>query len=74
MQHNILRFDIPMDNSERVNFIYSFTNLSHKPGHFLFRHGLALSYLMVKLSAHSSFQENINIGLIIKEAVHFDDM
>ena len=35
MQHDILRFDIAMDNPQRMNFIHSLTHLPHEHRHLI---------------------------------------
>ena len=74
MHHNVLRFDISMDNSRDMQLFNSSTNLFHDACCLDFRHGLASFKHLVELSSECKFQNNIDMFFIIKEAIHFDDI
>ena len=57
-----------------MNLVNRFTDLLDASGDFLLRHRLTAFKLVVKLAACSYLQNNVNASLVIKIAVHFDDV
>lgn len=57
-----------------VKLVYCLTNLSHDSGYFGFRHALMLFKLLEELSTCSDFEDNIDIGGVIEETIHSDNI
>ena len=74
MQDNIFGLYIPVNDPQWMNLVDRLTDLLDVSGDFLLGHGFAAFKLMVKLAACSNLQNNVNISLVIKVAVHFDDV
>ena len=74
MKDNVLRLDVAMNNLVRMELIDSLAYLPHDARHFSFRHWLQFFELLEQLAACPHFQQDINIGLIVEETVHSDDI
>lgn len=74
VQHNIFRLYVPVNDPKRVNLIDSLANLFHQECRFLFGQIRVLFQVMIQLPACAHFQNNINVLVVIKVAVHLDDV
>jgi hypothetical protein len=63
-----------MDDPLRVYLIDSLADLFHDAGNFVLRHGFASPKLMIQLSTSGHFHNDVDIGLVVEETVHFDDV
>lgn len=74
MQDYILRLDISVYNSQRVNLINRITYLFHQKGNFRLWQSLRLLEIMIQLPTSSHLKYDINILIIIKITIHLDDV
>lgn len=72
MDYNILRLDVAMDDPMGVNFVNCLNDLLHDEGCSWFWKGERFFDLVEELTAHSDLEYDINIGGVLKTAVHFD--
>lgn len=74
MKDDVFWFDIAMDDSQRVDFVDSFTDLLDNRCNFCLCHWFGSLELMEELSSCSDFQNDVDMGFIIEISVHFDDV
>ncbi len=74
MKDDIFRFDISVDDSQRVNFVDCLANLAHDESDSSFRERLRLLELVVKLSSRSHLQDDVDVGRVVEAAVHLDNV
>ncbi len=74
MQHNILRLDVPVNDTQRMNLVHSVADLFHQECHFCLRELLGLFQEMVQLSSCTHFQNYVNVLVVIEVTVQFDDV
>lgn len=74
MKYNILWFDIPVYDSQRMYLINSITDLFHKKSNLLFRDSLRLFQIMIQLPTSTDLKNDINVSVVIKVAIHFYDV
>lgn len=74
MEYDVLRFDIPVNNSQRMYLVDCLAHLTHYEGHPCFTQRLCLLELVVELAPRPHFQNNIDICRIIETPIEFDDV
>ena len=74
MENYVLWFNIPVDDSVRVEFVDCLTDLAHDGGNFGLRHALMFFELFEELPACPHLKDDVNVDGIIEKAVHSDDI
>lgn len=74
MQHNILRLNVPVNDTQRMNLVHSIADLFHQECHFCLRYLHRLFQKMVKLPSCPHLQNYVNFLVVIEVTVQFDDV
>lgn len=74
MHHDVLRLDVSVNDTQRVDLIDCVADLLHDEGDARLGQRLCLLELMVELSACAHLQNDVDIGGIVEAAVEFDDI
>jgi len=74
MKDYVLRFDITMNNLERMDLIDSLAHLLHDGSSLSLGHWLWFSQLVVQLPSSANFQNYVDVSSVIKKPVHFDNV
>jgi hypothetical protein len=72
MQHDVLRFEVAVDNAVAVEFINGGADLLHEGSSLDLRQRLATLELLEELPTHSNFKDDIDMLVVFEEPVHFD--
>ena len=74
MDYDVLGFDIAMDDLLGVDLVDCLADLFHNGRYFLLGERLQLSKVVQELSSCAHLEEDIDVALVVEEAVHFDDV
>ena len=74
MNNDIFGFEITMDDLVGVQFVDGLADLSHDEGSLGFRDGLQLFEVFEELSTNPSLKNDVDVGIIVKKTIHFDDV
>jgi hypothetical protein len=74
VKNNILWFYISMNDLIWMQLIDSRYNLSHNMSNFKFRHRNTSMQMLIELSTESNLKNNINIFIILKKSIHFNNI
>jgi hypothetical protein len=74
VKNNILWFDVSMNDLIRMQLIDSRYNLPHNMSNFKLRHGHTSMQMLIELSSESDLKNNINIFIILKKPIHFNNI
>ena len=74
MENYIFWFYVSVNYFKRVDLVNSITYLTHDEGYSCLWERLRFFELMIELTSSSNFKNNVDVGNIIKAAIHFDDV
>ena len=72
MEYDVLGLDISVDDLIGVKLVDSLAYLPHIGCHFVLMHRMSFLEELEELASHAEFEDNIDVGYIIKIPIHFD--
>jgi hypothetical protein len=70
----VLGLDVAVDDPKGVDFVDGLTDLAHDEGDAGLVEGLGLLELVVELSPGAHLEDDVDVGHVVKAAVHLDDV